>query len=88
MKDNIRINNHCGTWYVVEEAVFHRPTKTGVEDIPVYLLESEMYGDEAAWLCVDHDLNIILEEVWNGVDDLREYEELLKWQLDYDMEDK
>lgn len=81
MKDGIVINNYYGTWYVVDEDIFHRPTANGTEDIPVYFLEHEEYGDEAAWLCVDDDLNVVLDEVWNGVGDLREYEDMLSWQF-------
>ena len=78
MRDGIRIHGYPGAWYVVEQDTFHRPNG---EEIPVYLLESEMYGDEAAWLVVDDDLNVVLEEVWNGVDDLREYEKMLEWDV-------
>lgn len=81
MEDGIRINGHYGTWYVAEEDILHRPNG---EEIPVYLLEHEEYGDEAAWLCVDDDLNVILEEVWNGKEDLREYEKLLEWERSCD----
>ena len=81
MKDGIKISGHCGPWYVVEQDIFHRPTENGTEDIPVYFLAHEIYGDEAAWIMVDDDLNVILEEVWNGVDDLREYEKLLEWEV-------
>ena len=79
--DKIKIPGYRGTWYVVEEDVFHRPLNNGTtEDIPVYFLEHETYGDETAWICVDDDLNVVLDDVWNGKDDLREYEDMLEWQ--------
>ena len=80
MRDGIHVNGHRGTWYVVEQDVFHRPTETGVDDIPVLFLEHEKYGDEVAWIVIDEDGEVVLEDVWNGVDDLREYEELLRWK--------
>lgn len=61
-KENIQILNHVGTWYVIGESVY--------KDKPVYLLEHETYGDEAASLIVDENLIIILEDVFNGFDDL------------------
>lgn len=81
MKDGIKINGHYGTWYVIDEDVFHRPTRNGIEDIPVYLLEHEQYGDEAAGLIIDDNMDVVLEDVWNGFDDLREYEEELEYEL-------
>ena len=80
MRDGIHVNGYCGTWYVVEQDVFHRPTETGVEDIPVLFLEHEEYGDEAAWIIIDENGDVVLEDVWNGVDDLRAYEEHLEWE--------
>ena len=80
MKEGIKVNGYRGTWYVVEQDVFHRPMETGVEDIPVLFLEHEKYGDEAAWIIIDENGDVILEDVWNGVDDLRAYEELLEWE--------
>lgn len=80
--DGIRIKGHVGTWYVVDRDVFYRPCGDGTEEIPVLFLESEVYGDEAAWLCVDENGEVVLEDIWNGVDDLREYEELLKWECE------
>ena len=36
----------------------------------MFLLEHQTYGDEAASLIVDQDLNVVLDDVWNGFDDL------------------
>lgn len=80
-RDNIKISGHRGAWYVVDEDVFHRPTETGTVEIPVFFLEHETYGDEAAWIVVDENLNVVLDDVWNGTEDLREYEDLLRWQM-------
>lgn len=62
--DNIKIEGHSGTWYVIE-------TET-INGSNLFLLESEQYGDEAASLIVDGMRNIILDDVYNGFDDYRE----------------
>lgn len=61
-KENIKIEGHVGTWYVIDES-YHHGRK-------VYLLEHEQYGDEAACLIVDKELNVLLEDVWNGFEEL------------------
>ena len=63
-KDNIKINGHVGTWYVIDEE--ERGGKK------LYLLEHEYYGDEAACLIIDEDYNIVMDDVWNGFDDYLE----------------
>jgi hypothetical protein len=62
MKDNIKIEGHIGTWYVIDEATRN--------DTLYYLLEHEEYGSDTACLVVDSDYKIILDDVWNGFDDL------------------
>jgi hypothetical protein len=61
-KDKIKISGHIGSWYIIDEKYF--------QGKKVYLLEHETYGDDAASLIVDEDLNIILDNVWNGFSDL------------------
>ena len=63
-KDNIKINGHVGTWYVIDE-----DERRGKK---LYLLEHEYYGDEAACLIIDEDYNIVMDDVWNGFDDYLE----------------
>lgn len=79
MRDGIRVNGHRGTWYVVAQDIFHRPTEKGTEDIPVLFLEHEKYGDEVPLIVIDENGDLVLEDVWNGVEDLRDYEEHLRW---------
>lgn len=62
MKDNIKIKGHRGTWYVINQMLFRGKT--------IYLLEHEKYGDESACLIVDEDCNIVMDNVWNGFQDL------------------
>ncbi len=64
-KDNIKIESHVGTWYVVDESEY--------KGKKVYLLEHERYGDEAPCIIVDENKNIIMENVWNGFSDLKIY---------------
>lgn len=65
-KNNIKIEGHRGTWYVIDEKE-HNGEK-------LYLLEHETYGDTAACLIVRQDLSIFLDDVWNGFDDLNDLE--------------
>jgi hypothetical protein len=66
-KTNIKINGHIGTWYVIGGKEYKCKK--------VYLLEHETYGEDAAHIIVDENLNIVLEDVYNGFADLEELEE-------------
>ena len=74
--EHIKVAGHVGTWYVIDEGwyVLTPDTPQGPKTIYVhcFLLEHERYGDEAANVIVDEDGNLIMEEVWNGFDDLDE----------------
>lgn len=65
--DNIKIEGHIGTWYVIDQITYDRAPYTLGQ---LFLLEHEDYGDEAACLIVDSQGNIVMEDVWNGFDDL------------------
>lgn len=63
--DGIKIQGYIGTWYTIG---------TQVTDHSLYLLlEHEEYGDEAEHLIIDHTGNFILDEVYNGFEDLDEF---------------
>lgn len=72
--DNIEVEGHFGTWYVIDEGMFELTpdTERGPETIRarLFLLEHEEYGDEAACVIVTEDGKLVLEDVWNGFDDL------------------
>lgn len=68
LKGGIRVEGHSGKWYVLNETLFN--------DKIVYLLEHETYGEDASHIIVDEDLNIIMEDVCNGFNDLFELEEI------------
>ena len=67
-RDGIKIEGRIGTWYVVGEKEF--PTGT------YYLVESEIYGDEAEWLLIDSDYKVIADEIYDGWDSVEEYIEM------------
>ncbi len=62
---NIEVDGHIGTWYVIDTEV--------VESTKYFLLEHEEHGDEAACVIVDGDGKLILDDVWNGFEDLTDY---------------
>lgn len=62
--DGITIEGYTGTWYVIDT------NETPFGDL--FLLESEVYGDETASLIVDENGLVLLDYVWNGFDDLFE----------------
>ena len=65
--DGIEVQGWYGTWYSID---------TQVTDHSLYLLlEHEEYGDETEHLIIDHTGNFILDEVYNGFDDLEEFME-------------
>ena len=66
-KENIIIEGHIGTWYIVDESEYKGRT--------VYLLEHEEFGDMAPCIIVDENLNAILVGCHNGFLDLDELEE-------------
>ena len=80
----IEITGHKGTWYVIDEGDYK--ITQDVDGKPetltahLFLLESELYGDEAARLIVNEEKQIVLEDVWNGFDDLEDagWEEVRK----------
>ena len=66
-KNNIKLKRYYDTFYVISDTVMD--IKGTLKR--VYLLESEFWGDEAPCVITDGDYNIILEDVYNGFDDLR-----------------
>lgn len=62
---NIEVEGHFGTWYVIDT--------DKINDTAYFLLEHEEHGDEAACVIVDSDGKLVLDDIWNGFDDLREH---------------
>lgn len=75
--DHIKVEGHTGTWYVIDEGVFElTPDTPAGEAITLharlFLLEHEKYGDEAACVIVDENGKLLLDDVYNGFDDLED----------------
>lgn len=62
---NIEVEGHIGTWYVIDTEV--------IDGTKYFLLEHEEHGDIAPCVIIDSDANLVLEDVWNGFDDLKEH---------------
>ena len=62
--DSIKIKGYVGKWYVIDKTIWNGGK--------VYLLEHETYGDEAACLIVNEDFSVVLDDVWNGFEDLED----------------
>lgn len=67
--ENIKIEGHRGTWYIVGEEV--------IQGIKVYELESEVWGDEAAHLIVNEAMEVLFDEAWNSFDDYKYHLDIL-----------
>ncbi|MFI3326015.1 MAG: DUF3846 domain-containing protein [Clostridia bacterium] len=63
--ENIKVEEHKGTWYVIDSEK--------IEDKQYFLLEHEEYGDEAANIIVDEQGKLVIDDVWNGFDDLKDF---------------
>ena len=60
--NGIHLDGYDFTWGIIDtcrvgKGIFH-------------LLENEEYGDEAAYIVTDSELNVILDDAYNGFDDL------------------
>ena len=61
-RNGIVVDGHMGTWYVIDDKM--------IGETNLLLLEHEKYGDEVACVIVDEAGKLVLEDVWNGFDDL------------------
>lgn len=68
--DHIKIKGYYGTWYVIDDGFYFRASDHKEEQ--AYLLEHETYGDETACIIVNKTGEVLLEDVWNGFEDLEE----------------
>ena len=60
--NNVKVKGHRGTWYVIEE---------GWNDgEKIFLMEHEKYGSDTAWIIVNENGALLLEDCWNGFMDL------------------
>lgn len=66
-KNNIKLKGYKYTWYVIADTIMD--IKGTLKRI--YLVENEVYGDEVPCIIIDGDYNVLLDNVYNGFDDLR-----------------
>lgn len=57
-KEHIKIEGHKGTWYEIDNASYYGKT--------LYLMESEVYGDEAPCIIINNDNEIMAQEIYDG----------------------
>lgn len=53
--ENIKIKGHTGTWYEIDRRTLYGKT--------FYLMESEIYGDEAPGIIIDEAHEPVIEDV-------------------------
>ena len=70
MFEGIIVQSHIGTWYSIDHAVYGNNI--------YFLLEHQEYGDETSNIIIDIEGNVILDNVFNGFDDLDDYFDDLK----------
>lgn len=58
----VKVNGHIGKWHTIEAGYWHGKK--------VFLMEHDTFGDEAACIIIDKDGKLVLDDVWNGFDDL------------------
>jgi hypothetical protein len=63
-KDNIKVAGHKGTWYVVDEVQ--------VDGETILLLEHNTYGEDAPWIAIDEDGQLVMEDITDGAEELIE----------------
>ena len=61
----VAIAGHTGTWHTIDV--------TNIDGQDYFLLEHDTYGDEAASIIVNTTGMIILDDVYNGFDDLKDH---------------
>ena len=74
--ERIQVEGHYGTWHVIDDGWYALTPDIKGEPktyrAHCFLLEHDEYGDEAASVIVDQDGRLLLEDVYNGFDDLLE----------------
>lgn len=73
-RSGIKVLGHYGKWYIIDETYF--------KGEKAYLLEHETYGDETGCLIVRTNLDILLEDVQNGLSELKDESAIYKKRMD------
>ena len=64
---SITVPGHTDTWSVI--------ATNSYKGKKVFLLENEKYGEDTNCLIVDENINVLVDNVWNGFDDLEYLED-------------
>lgn len=72
----IVIDGHFDTWYTID--------KTEVNGKSYFLMENEKYGDEAAAVIIDESGKPVMDDVYNGFEDLQEFLENEQFEISYE----
>lgn len=71
-KQNVRVSEHRGTWYEVDNAI--------ILGRKLFLMEHETYGNDAANIIIDESEKLVMDDVWNGFQDYIEAtEDSITW---------
>lgn len=65
---DIKVDGHIGTWYIIDSVVYDENT--------YYLLEHNTYGDEVPCIAIKEDKSLLLEDIYNGIQDIIDYLQL------------
>jgi len=65
MKEHVKIERHIGTWYEINDITINGKS--------YYLMEHETYGEDAPCVAIREDGSLLLEDIWNGIADIRDY---------------
>lgn len=63
--ESIKVPEHYGTWYTIDCVV--------VEKFLYFLCEHEEFGDETPNIIINQEGQLILDEVYNGFEDLADF---------------
>jgi hypothetical protein len=58
----IKVKNHLGTWYVIEEVYYNGEQ--------YFLLEHETHGDDALWVAINNKGDLIMDDISDGSGEL------------------
>ena len=61
---HVKIEGHTGFWHQIDKKV--------VDGEVLYLLEHDTFGDEAPCIIVNRKFEVILDDVWNGFEELQD----------------
>ncbi len=65
---NVEVEGHVGTWYSLDKRIFNFQGK----NVECVLMEHEEYGEDAAWVIIDTNGKLIIQDCKNGWDELKE----------------